>query len=101
MILQLNISCKRGEYYRVSQKDELIARLKSKPTDFTIAELNSVMSKCGCTKSNRGKTSGSAIAYVHSDTGSICKVHSPHPQKEIKPYCIRLVIAFLEDAGEI
>lgn len=85
----------------MSQKDSLIARLQSKPKDFTIDELDSLMNRCGCRKINRGKTSGSAIAYVHDKTGRKIKLHSPHPQKELKLYMISLVIDFLSEIGEI
>ena len=85
----------------MSQKEELVQRLMSKPKNFTILELDSLMSKCGCQKSNRGKTSGSAIAYVHLKTGRILKFHSPHPQKELKQYMIALVIDFLTSLSEI
>ena len=81
----------------MSRKDALIARLKTKPKDFTVTELDSLMSKYGCSKSNRGKTSGSAIAYIHNETGRILKFHSPHPQKELKQYMIDLVLDFLEE----
>ena len=85
----------------MSQKDTLINRLKSRPKDFTIEELDSLMRKCGCTRVNRGKTSGSAIAYIHDKTGGKIKIHSPHPKKELKRYQIDLAIEFLESAGEI
>ena len=79
----------------MSQKDTLIKRLKSRPTDFTIYELDSLMSKCGCRKSVRGKTSGSAIAYIHEGTGKILSMHSPHPKKVLKKYVIDDVLDFL------
>lgn len=79
----------------MSQKDTLIKRLKSRPKDFTIYELDSLMSKCGCRKSVRGKTSGSAIAYIHEETGRILNIHSPHPKKELKQYVIDDVLEFL------
>lgn len=85
----------------MSQKENLILRLKSRPKDFTIAELDSLMSKCGCYKSNRGKTSGSAIAYIHEKTQKMLKIHSPHPQSELKRYAIDCVIDFLERVSEI
>ena len=85
----------------MSQKEELVQKLLSKPKNFTIFELDSLMSKCGCQKSNRGKSSGSAIAYVHRKTGRILKFHSPHPQKELKPYMVVLVIDFLTSVSEI
>ena len=85
----------------MSQKEALIQRLMTRPKNFTIFELDSLMSKCGCQKSNRGKSSGSAIAYIHLKTGRILKFHSPHPRKELKPYMIALVIDFLTSLPEI
>lgn len=85
----------------MSQKDDLIERIKSKPKDFTVLELDSLMSKCGCTKLSRGKTSGSAIAYMHEETKCMLRMHSPHPRKELKPYMVKSVIEFLEQISEI
>lgn len=85
----------------MSQKDVLIERLQSRPANFTIDELDSLMRKCGCKKVSRGKTSGSAIAYVHEKTGRKLRLHSPHPQKELKKYMIDLTIEFLSELNEI
>lgn len=85
----------------MSQKDTLIERLLSKPKDFTIDELDSLMRKCGCRKINRGKTSGSAIAYLHEKTDRKLKFHSPHPSKELKMYMIDETIRFLRELQEI
>lgn len=85
----------------MSQKDDLIARLRSRPKDFTIRELDSLMNKCGCEKSNSGKTSGSRIAYVHVKTQLVYKTHSPHPQPVLKSYVIDDVLEFLMKVGEI
>lgn len=85
----------------MSQKDVLIERLRSRPRNFTIDELDSLMRKCGCKKVNRGKTSGSAIAYIHEKTGRKLLFHSPHPQKELKMYMIDKTIEFLIELNEI
>ena len=85
----------------MSQKDDLIDRIKSKPKDFTISELDSLMSKCGCTKITRGRTSGSAIAYIHNETKLMLRIHYPQPQKELKPYMVKLVLGFLEQICEL
>jgi len=85
----------------MSQKEDLLNRIKSKPKDFTVPEMDSLMAKCGCEKKNRGKTSGSAVAYKHLATGSIFKCHLPHPQKEFPAYVIEQAIAFLTGVGEM
>ena len=91
----------RGDTREMSQKDELIRRLKSKPKDFEIRELDRLMSLCNCEKSNSGKTSGSAIKYYHMPDKRVFVCHSPHPQKTLKRYVIDNVIAFLEEEKEI
>ena len=85
----------------MSQKEDLLKRLSSKPKDFTIPEMDSLMTKCGCEKKNRGKTSGSAVAYIHVATGRVFKCHLPHPRKEFPSYVIDQAIDFLKDVSEI
>ena len=85
----------------MSQKDDLIKRLRSYPKDFEIRELDSLMSKCNCQKGNRGNTSGSAIEYSHVPTRRIFNCHSPHPEKELKKYVLKEAVIFLESVGEI
>ena len=85
----------------MSQKDDLIMRIKSCPKDFEIRELDSLMSKCNCVKGNRGKTSGSAIEYTHTTTKRVFSCRSPHPEKVLKRYILKNAIAFLEEIGEL
>ena len=85
----------------MSKKDTMIARLRRKPKDFTISELDTLMSRCNCQKSTRGRSSGSAIAYIHIPTGQILNMHSPHPNPTLKPRQINDVIDFLERVSEI
>lgn len=85
----------------MSQKQNLIDRLKTKPKDFTVSELDTLMKQCNCSKNNRGRTSGSAIAYIHTPSGRKLSFHSPHPKKELKRYMIDAVIGFLESVSEI
>ncbi len=85
----------------MSQRDELIKRLLSKPKDFEIRELDRLMSFCGCERDNAGKTSGSAVKYFHRKDGKIFMCHRPHPGNILKPYVVSAAIAFLKDIGEI
>ena len=85
----------------MSKKENLIQRLRSKPKDFTVKELDALMTQCGCEKSTKGKTSGSRIAYIHLETSRVLNMHSPHPKKELKPYMINDVINFLESVFDI
>jgi hypothetical protein len=85
----------------MDKKDEQIKRLLLKPKDYTINELDSLMKNCGCVKANRGKTSGSAIKYIHESSGLKLFIHEPNPGKILKPYVINLIIKFLRDVNEI
>lgn len=85
----------------MGKKDALTARLSSMPKDFEQREMDTLMIQCGCVKNNRGKTSGSAIQYVHQATQRVFTYHRPHPGNIIKPYILKSARQFLQDVGEI
>ena len=87
----------------MSQKEELISRLKSKPRDFELRELERLFGYCGCKKSNAGKTSGSAIryTYVNGNVKRVFTLHKPHPEKTLKKYVLEAAILFLSEIEEI
>ena len=83
------------------KKDELVRKLLSKPmpTNFTVRELDALMSKCGCTKFEGGR--GSGIGYLHNKSKRIIQFDGPHPGHELDRYQIKKVIEFLQELGEI
>ncbi len=83
------------------KKEILIAKLLCKPvpSDFTVRELDVLMSKCGCRKLQGGR--GSGLRYVHNKTGRILTFDGPHPGHELYRYQIRMVIAFLKELKEL
>jgi len=85
----------------MGKKDNLKARFLSMPKDFEQREMDALMSQCGCVRNNRGKTSGSAIQYVHQATQRVFAYHHPHPGNIIKPYIMKAAREFLQDVGEI
>ena len=83
----------------MSKKDKLINKLKSRTKSFTYDEAESLLESLGFIKSNKGKTSGSKITFVH---GKIkISLHKPHPQKEIKIYLINDLLIQLTKGGFI
>ncbi|MCL2494691.1 MAG: type II toxin-antitoxin system HicA family toxin [Oscillospiraceae bacterium] len=82
----------------MSKKEKLINRLKSRPRDFTINELDTLMSHMGFWKRNAGKTSGSRIEYTN-DGKKFIKLHRPHPGNEYKPYQLDDIIDDLKGRG--
>lgn len=85
----------------MGKRDALTTRLLSMPKDFEQREMDTFMSQCGCVKNNRGKTSGSAVQYVHQATQRVFTYHRPHPGNIIKPYILKAAIQFLQSVGEI
>ena len=83
------------------QKKDLLSKLCAKPMpkNFTVRELDQLMSKYGCEKFS-GKR-GSGIGYVHLSTKRILQFDGPHPGNELYAYQVKKVIAFLEETGEM
>jgi len=78
----------------LSKKDKLIARLKSKPLDFTFDELVALMASLGFTLSNKGKTSGSRVSFIKN--GYKITIHRPHRQKTLLGYQVLMLLKDLE-----
>ena len=79
----------------MGQKEKLILRLKTRPKDFTFSEAETLLGFLGYHQSNKGKTSGSRIAFV-SDNHSPILLHKPHPRKELQSYQVKQMIEILE-----
>lgn len=82
-------------------KSVLIKKLTATPAprNFTVRDLDSLMSKCSCEKYQGGR--GSGIGYRHLPSNRAIQFDSPHPGKELYRYQVKAVIAFLRDIGEI
>ena len=75
----------------MSKIDKPIEKLKSRPKDFSWAELQKVLNHFGY-EERSGK--GSRRKFI-SETGAIISLHEPHPKKILKQYMIDLVIEHL------
>ena len=84
----------------MSKKDKLIKRLKSKPKDFGYDEAVTLLSILGYVESNKGKTSGSRVAF-RKDKHSSIGLHKPHPRKDLLLYQVIELIKELEKEGLI
>jgi len=79
----------------VVKTSKLIAKLKSKPNDFTWNELKKVLAFYGYEEiTRRGKSGGSRRKFVNSSK-DIINLHEPHPDKTIKTYVIKQIIEHL------
>lgn len=83
----------------MSKNEKLLKKLQSVPKDFTYAELKKLMQSIGFVEDNKGKSSGSRVAFYSETTKDIIRLHKPHPNNELKMYQIREIIKFLENMG--
>lgn len=85
----------------MSKMEKLSNRLLTLPKDFTYAELARLLTYFGYKESQRGKTSGSAVAFINHGTGHIIRLHKPHPKPVLKRYQTEEVIEALKEKGLI
>lgn len=78
----------------MSRKQKLIAKLKSKPKDFTWNELVTLLKALGYRELRRGSTGGSRRRFAH-ETAAMISLHRPHPRPELKAYQLDLVLETL------
>ena len=84
----------------MGKKEKLIARLKSKPKDFTFEEVETLLGLLGYAKDNKGKTSGSRVMFFGKNKSAIL-LHKPHPRKELLEYQVQQLVEQLEQEGLI
>jgi len=83
----------------MTKLDKLKTRLLQKPKDFTYEELSSLLQKLNYEELKLGKNSSSRVAFYHSVTSHIIRLHRPHPSDIIKSYLIRKLIEELQKEG--
>lgn len=76
----------------MTKKDKLIERFLSLPKDFTYQELVVLLRHFGYKESNKGKTSGSRVSFIHPDTEALIITHKPHPGNILKTYVVKQII---------
>ena len=84
----------------MSKLEKEIERLKSKQKDYTYEEAKSLLNKLGYIENNKGKTSGSRIAFVNNNNMKI-ELHRPHPNNIVKLYKVKDILEKLKERGEI
>lgn len=81
----------------MAKLEVLLARIKSRPTDYTVRELNTLMAKCGCKVGHGGR--GSSLQYYHMETGRMLTFDGPHPGNTLYRYQVKDVLNFLSEIG--
>jgi len=84
----------------MSKKDKLLNRFLAKPKDFTYDELVKLLNYYGYKEIQKGKTSGSRVAFINKKK-HIIMLHKPHPKPEIKNYQLNYIEEELKKAGVI
>ena len=82
----------------MSKAAKLIARLVSKPSDFTWSELLTVMESFGYELKTTG---GSARKFIHPTTKATLMMHQPHPSNMLKAYQMRAAVTLLKQEKHI
>ena len=83
----------------MGKKEKLVARLKSKPNDFTFNEAQTLLGLFGYVKAQSGKTSGSRVSFVRNQ--KVFRIHKPHPRNELLAYQVNRLLIELEQEGLI
>lgn len=80
----------------MSKIEKEIERLKSKPKDFTYDEAKKILNNLGFFEDNKGKTSGSRVAFKNKE-GKCIDLHKPHPKNILKPYQVSGILILLKE----
>ena len=80
----------------MGQKEKLIARLKTRPKDFTFEEAETLLGFLEYQRSDKGKTSASRVIFTRDGYASIL-LHKPHPRKELLAYQVKQLLEVLEE----
>ncbi len=78
----------------MSRRRKALARLLSKPADFTYDEMSALLKGLGYKEIKAGRTAGSRAAFIHPENGHIIRLHRPHPGNVLKRY----QLDYLEEA---
>lgn len=82
----------------MSKKEKLIKRLLSRPSAFTVTEMDTLLGYFGYYRRNEGRTSGSRIKYDHPKLPPI-KMHKPHPTNIVNRNYLNDIIKRLREEG--
>lgn len=85
----------------MSKLEKLLEKLLRRPKSFKFTELKNLLIALGYREFNKGKTSGSRVAFYNEKTMHIIRLHKPHPGNELKKYAIDQICDELEGQGYI
>ncbi len=81
----------------MSKYDKVLLKLLNTSSTITYQEISYLLGKLGYRESQKGKTSGSRVAFINREEKHIIRLHKPHPGNELKTYVKREIILELKD----
>jgi len=76
--------------------EKLLAKIKSRPKDFTFQEVTTLLAGFGYALNQSG--SGSRVRFEHEHCAPML-MHKPHPSLLMKPYQIDQILEILKQEG--
>lgn len=70
----------------MSKKEKLLIKLMDNSKSMTFDEAETLLGYFNYFIDNKGKTSGSRVVFVNSETGAKILLHKPHPRNELLAY---------------
>lgn len=81
----------------MSKYDKVLLKLLNKGSTITYHEIKYLLGKLGYKETQKGKSSGSRVAFINYEDKHIIRLHKPHPGNELKDYVKREIISELKD----
>jgi hypothetical protein len=81
--------------------DKLKTKLLKSPNDFLYSEAKTLLENFGFNEYTKGKTSGARVKFFRNSDGATINLHKPHPGRQLKVYCVKDLIRFLKEIGEL
>ena len=81
----------------MSKYDKVLLKLINRTSTITYQEISYLLGKLGYIETQKGKTSGSRVAFINKEEKHIIRLHKPHPGNELKSYVKREIISELKD----
>ncbi len=85
----------------MSKRDKAIARIRGCPKDYRYSEAKALLEMLGFEESNKGRTSGSRVAYYREADSRVILLHKPHPGDEMDVGAVKQLYKYLKDFGEL
>ncbi len=81
----------------MSKYDKVVLKLLNRDSIITYQEIKYLLGKLGYKVTQKGKTSGSRVAFINHENKHIIRLHKPHPGNELKDYVKREIVSELKD----